>query len=98
MGLWPWWPAIAYAAMAYLMAGSVARYVTPILPLFIPVTVYVLCRVYEGHRRKSFIWWWITLVIVITLVLLLCLEIQQGTISKMLHTQSLVHYWKGLPY
>ena len=98
MGLWPWWPALAYAAMAYLMAGSVARYVSPILPLFIPVTVYVLCRVYEGHRRKSFIWWWITLVIVITLVLLLCLEIQQGTISKMLHTQSLVHYWKGLPY
>lgn len=98
LGTWPWWPAVAYAAVAYMMAGSVARYVAPIQPLFIPITAYVLCRVYEGHRRKSFIWWWIVLVVVITVVLLLCLEIQQGTFSKMLHTQSLVNYWKGLPY
>ena len=98
MGLWPWWPAMAYASLAYVMAGSVARYVAPILPLFVPIAVYVLCRVYEGRCRKSFIWWWIVLVIVIALVLLLCLEIQQGTISKMLHTQSLVNYWKGLSY
>ena len=89
---------MAYASLAYVMAGSVARYVAPILPLFVPIAVYVLCRVYEGRCRKSFIWWWIVLVIVIALVLLLCLEIQQGTISKMLHTQSLVNYWKGLSY
>ena len=98
MGTWPWWPAVAYAAVAYVVAGSVARYVEPILPLFIPIAVYVLCRVYEGHRRKSFLWWWIALALVITAVLLLCLEIQQGTFSKMWHTQSLVNYWKGLPY
>ena len=89
---------MVYAAIAYLVAGSVARYVAPILPLFVPIAVYVLCRVYEGHRRKSFLWWWIVLALVITVVLLLCLEIQQGTFSKMLHTQSLVNYWKGLPY
>ena len=98
LGIWPWWPAMAYAAIAYLVAGSVARYVAPILPLFVPIAVYVLCRVYEGYRRKSFLWWWIVLALVITVVLLLCLEIQQGTFSKMLHTQSLVNYWKGLPY
>ena len=98
MGVWPWWPAIVYAAIAYLVAGSVARYVSPVLPLFVPIVVFVLCRVYEGHRRKAFIWWWVALVLVIAVVLVLCLEIQQGTISKMLHTQSLVNYWKGLPY
>ena len=98
MGVWPWWPAIVYAAIAYLVAGSVARYVSPVLPLFVPIAVFVLCRVYEGYRRKAFIWWWVALVLVIAVVLVLCLEIQQGTISKMLHTQSLVNYWKGLPY
>ena len=98
MGVWFWWPALCYAALAYLMAGSMARYVVPIQCLFAPVAMYVLCRVYEGHRRKAYIWWMVALVIVITLVLLLCLEIQQGTFSKMLGTQSLVNYWKGLPY
>ena len=98
MGIWPWWPALAYAVIAYIMAGSVARYVAPVLPLFIPIAAFVLCRVYEGHKRKAFIIWWIVLVLVIVAVLLLCLEIQQGTISKMLHTQSLVNYWRGLPY
>ena len=98
LGVWTWWPALAFAALAYLMAGSVARYVVPILSLFVPVSVYVLCRVHEGHRRKAYLWWMVTLVIVIALVLLLCLEIQQGTFSKMLGTQSLVNYWKGLPY
>lgn len=92
MGVWPWWPAMSFAALAYVMAGSVARYAMPILPLFIPVAMYVLCRVYEGHRRKAFIWWWAVLIIVIAAVLVLCLEIQQGTISSMLHTQSLVDY------
>lgn len=94
MGVWPWWPAIAFAALAYVMAGSVARYVTPILPLFVPIAMYVLCLVYEGHRRKAFIRWWIVLALVIAVVLLLCLEIQQGTISSLLHTQPLVDYWK----
>ncbi len=64
LGIWPWWPAMAYAAIAYLVAGSVARYVAPILPLFVPIAVYVLCRVYEGYRRKSFLWWWIVLALV----------------------------------
>jgi len=96
MGVWPWWPALAYAALAYVVAGSVARYLTPFLPLFVPVTMYVLCHVYEGHWRKSFIWWWVVLPFVIAAVLLLCLEIQQGTISSMLHTQSLVDYLRSL--
>lgn len=98
MGIWPWWPAMAYAAMACVMAGSVARYVVPIYPLFVPVAMFVLCRLYEGRWRKQFVWWSVCYVVVVTVVLLLCLEIQQATFSKMLHTQSLTNYLKGLPY
>ena len=98
MGAWPWWAALSYAAIAWVMAGSVARYVTPVQPLFVPVAVFVLCRLREGHWRKAFAAWSVCLVLMITATLLLCLEIQQATISKMLHTRSLVHYLKGLPY
>lgn len=98
MGIWPWWPAMTYAAMACVMAGSVARYVVPIYPLFVPVAMFVLCRLYEGRWRKQFVWWSVCYVVVVTVVLLLCLEIQQATFSKMLHTQSLTNYLKGLPY
>ena len=98
MGAWPWWAALCYVALAYVMAGSVARYVTPVQPLFVPVAMYVLCRLWEGHWRKAFIWWSVIFVILMAAALVLCLEIQQATISKMLHTRSLVHYWKGIPY
>jgi len=98
MGAWPWWAALSYAAIAWVMAGSVARYVTPVQPLFVPVAVFVLCRLREGHWRKAFAAWSVCLMLMITATLLLCLEIQQATISKMLHTRSLVHYLKGLPY
>ena len=98
LGAWPWWAAISFAVIAYIMAGSVARYVTPILPFFIPVAMFVLCSLKEGRWRKPFIVWAIVFVLLMTVALLLCLEIQQGTISSLLHTQSLVHYLKGLSY
>lgn len=90
LGAWPWWAAICYACIAYIMAGSMARYTIPVQPLFIPVAMYVLCRLREGHWRKAYTTWMIILVILLTITLLLCLEIQQGTISKMLHIQPLL--------
>jgi len=98
MGCWAWWAALSYAAVAYIMAGSVARYVCPIQPLFVPVAIYVLCRLWEGHWRRAFLWWAIAYVILVAAALAVCLEIQQATISKMLHTRSLLHYLKGTPY
>lgn len=98
MGAWPWWAALSFAAIAWVMAGSVARYVTPVQPLFVPVAVFVLCRLREGHWRKAFTIWSICFVLIIAISLLFCLEIQQAAISKMLHTRSLVHYLKGIPY
>ena len=96
MGIWPWWPAAAFTVIAYVMAGSVARYVTPIEPLFVPVAMYVLCRLAQGRWRKAYAVWLILLVVLIAAALLLGLEIQQAAISKMLHTQSLVDYMRGL--
>ena len=98
MGAWPWWAALSFAAIAWVMAGSVARYVTPIQPLFVPVAVFVLCRLREGRLRKAFAIWSICFVLLIAITLLFCLEIQQAAISKWLHTRSLVHYLKGIPY
>jgi hypothetical protein len=98
LGAWPWWGALSFAAIAWVMAGSVARYVTPIQPLFVPVALFVVCRLREGHWRRAFGTWAICLVLIIAVALLFCLEIQQATISKWLGTQSLVNYIKGLPY
>lgn len=90
IGMWPWWAAICYVCIAYMMAGSVARYVIPIQPLFIPVAMYVLCRVREGRWRKTYVVWMIVFIVIITLTLLLCMEIQQGAVSKYLGTEPLL--------
>ena len=98
MGAWPWWAALSFAAIAWVMAGSVARYVSPIQPLFVPVAVFVLCRLREGRLRKAFAIYSICFIVLMVITLLFCLEIQQAAISKWLHTRSLVHYLKGIPY
>jgi hypothetical protein len=96
MGIWAWWPAISYIMLAYVMAGSVARYVLPVQPLFIPVVMFVLCRLFEGRFRKAFTWWMVVFVILVSAVLLSCLELQEQAISKALHMPPLVEYVKGL--
>jgi hypothetical protein len=98
MGAWAWWPAICYAVTAYVMAGSVARYVLPFEPLFVPVVMFLICRLWEGHWRKAFKRWSIFFVILLTMTLVICLEIQYSTISRMLHTPPLVHYLKYYLY
>ena len=98
MGSWPWWPAVSYVAITYSLAGSMTRYIAPFEPLFVPVAVFVLCRLREGRFRRAFSIWGISFVVLVAITLLLCLELQQGIISKMLHTQPLLHYLKNLLY
>jgi hypothetical protein len=98
MGSWPWWPAVSYVVITYSLAGSMTRYIAPFEPLFVPVAVFVLCRLREGRFRRAFVIWGICFVVVVAITLLLCLELQQGVISKMLHTQSLIQYLKGVLY
>ena len=96
MGSWPWWPAVSYVVITYSLAGSMTRYIAPFEPLFVPVAVFVLCRLREGRFRRPFVIWGICFVVLVAMTLLLCLELQQGVISKMLHTQPLIHYLKNL--
>lgn len=96
MGAWPWWPAVSYVVITYALAGSMTRYIAPFEPLFVPVAVFVLCRLREGRFRRAFTIWGICFVVLVAITLLLCLELQQNAISKMLHTQPLIHYLKDL--
>ena len=57
IGVWPWWPIIVYMCMAYVMGGTMARYMLPFQPLMVPMVLYVLYHVYQGRWRKSFFIW-----------------------------------------
>lgn len=96
MGAWPWWPALAFVMLAYVMGGSITRYVLPVQPLFIPVVMYVLCRLFEGHRRKAFTRWMIVFALVVVVMLVVCLELQEGAVSRALNTPSLIDFLKSL--
>ncbi len=90
MGAWAWWPAVIYAIIAYVMAGSMARYVVPFQPLFVPVAMFVLCRLYEGNRwRKPFKRWSIGFALALIVVLAIGYELQTSSISSMLNVRSL---------
>lgn len=92
LGIWAWWAGGCYAVIAYMMAGSVARYVLPIQPLFVPLAMYVLCRFREGKWRKAYLTWMILLGALVVIALLVYVEIQHGLISHLLHTKPLLHY------
>ena len=78
MGAWPWWPAVVFDAIAYVMAGSVVRYVLPIQPLYIPVAVYVLAKLREGRWRKSFSIWTVVFIILLIAALIISFKLKQG--------------------
>lgn len=97
IGAWAWWPAVVFVALAYVMAGSVNRYLLPIEPLFIPVAMFVLCRLSEDEckLRKSFKRWSIFFLIITIVVLLFCLEIERKTFSTAFHTQPLLDFLRA---
>ena len=64
IGVWPWWPVIVYMGMAYVMGGTMARYMLPFQPLMVPMVLYVLYRVYQGRWRKSYIIWIVALLLI----------------------------------
>lgn len=78
MGAWAWWPAVVFAVIAYLMAGTMSRYVLPFQPLFIPVVIYVLCLLYKGLWRKQFKYWSIFYVALLVVTLIICFHLQKN--------------------
>lgn len=65
IGIWPWWPVIVYIGMAYVMGGTMARYMLPFQPFMVPMVLYVLYRVYQGRWRKFYIIWIVTLLLLV---------------------------------
>ena len=92
MGAWPWWPFLYYVALAYIMAGTMSRYVLPIQMLLVPVVTYVLCRLYEGHLRRQFIVYFIVFAVLSAVALLTCLELQTSAISSRFDLPLLIDY------
>lgn len=84
MGAWAWWPAVAFAVMAYVMAGSIARYVLPIEPLFVPVAMFVVCNLAEGRWRRPFKVWCIVFALMLALALTVCFLFQRGYIDHLI--------------
>ena len=78
LGAWPWWPAIVFAAIAYVMAGSVIRYVLPVQPFFVPIAAYVLCRLREGAWRRQLRIYTIVFIIVLIAALIISIKFKQG--------------------
>lgn len=78
MGIWPWWPALVFAGIAYVMGGSVARYVLPVQALLIPVAVYVLARLGEGRWRRQFRIWTILFIVLLIAALIISFKFKQG--------------------
>lgn len=92
LGTWPWWPLLYLVALAYIMAGSMSRYVLPIQILLVPVAVYVLCRLYEGFLRRQFVVYFLVFAILVAGALLLCLELQTSAISSRFDLPLLLDY------
>lgn len=79
LGAWAWVPALIYAAIAYLTAGSVSRYSLAVEVMFVPVTVWVLCAVIADRSlRRWFAGWAVVFVIVAVITLVVCHDIQMG--------------------
>ena len=78
MGAWPWWPALVFGGIAYVMAGSVVRYVLPIQALFIPVAAYVIARWREGQWRVQLRYWAILFIILLLVTLVISFQFKQG--------------------
>ena len=84
MGFWAWWPAASFIVMAYIMAGSPARYVLPIEPLFVPVALFVFCRLAEGQWRRQYKLWCVAFVVMLAAALVVCYLFQRGILSGLL--------------
>ena len=78
MGAWAWWPALVFAAIAYVMAGSVIRYVLPIQPLFVPIAAFVLARLHEGRWRRQFGVWVISFIVLLIAALIISIKFKHG--------------------
>lgn len=90
LGAWAWWPAAIYVVIAYVVAGSVSRYLLPVEPMAVPMAVLVVARLREGHWRKAFAWWTAVYAVVLAVTLVVCYHVQLS------YLQALDDYYRSL--
>ena len=83
VGAWGWWPLCIYVVIAYVVAGSVSRYLLPVEPMAVPLAVLVVARLRECHWRKAFTWWAVAFVLVLTVVLVICYNVQLSYLHEL---------------
>ena len=83
LGAWPWWLAAFYVVIAYVVAGSVSRYLLPVEPMAVPMAVLVLARLREGHWLKAFKWWSLAYVLTLTVTLVVCYHVQTAYLDAL---------------
>lgn len=90
LGAWAWWPAAIFVIIAYVIAGTVSRYILPVEPLLVPLAVYVIARLRDGIMRRTFKWWAIVYVVILIVTLIVCYHIQLS------YLHNLDDYYKAL--
>lgn len=83
LGVWIWWPALCFAATAYVVAGSVNRYVLPFEPLFVPAAAYVLCKAREEGTSRALKLWGIGFAAVLAITLIVCYHVQMSYLNAL---------------
>lgn len=90
LGVWAWWPVVVYVVIAYVVAGSVNRYILPLQPLAVPMALLVYYRLRQGQWRKAFTWWATIYCVVLIVTLIVCYHIQKD------YLDSLNEYYQSL--
>ena len=83
VGAWGWWPACIYVIIAYVVAGSVSRYLLPVEPMAVPLAVLVVARMRENLWRKAFAWWAVAFVVVLATTLVICYNVQLSYLHEL---------------
>ncbi len=76
IGIWTIWAIFCFIVPAYIVAGSVSRYVAPLQPLFVPMAIYVLALVKEKKYRKNFLIFALCYAIILISALCACYQAQ----------------------
>ncbi|MBO7609570.1 MAG: hypothetical protein J6S96_05155 [Muribaculaceae bacterium] len=83
MGTWAWWPVSIYVIIAYVIAGTVSRYILPVEPMAVPIAVYVIAKLREGVMCRTFKWWAVIFVVVLVITLIVCYHIQLSYLNDL---------------
>ncbi len=91
LGAWAWVAPTLFAAVAYISAGSVSRYVVPIQAMFVPVALWALCVARADSKvKRLMLWWAVVYAVVMVVTLVTCYQIQVN------YLRSLNEYYRSL--